>query len=147
MMVSSQRSAIMRAVKSRGNISTELRFVKILKLYKISGWRRNVPLLGQPDFIFKKFGIAVFIHGCFWHGCKLHFRQPVENSEYWSKKIERNRKRDLYVCRSLRKLGWSVLTFWEHDFSRKDYIVRKLRKKIITRVEQGYSCLPANCKT
>jgi DNA mismatch endonuclease (patch repair protein) len=79
----------------------------------VTGWRRNRPIVGKPDFVFPKAKVAVFVDGCFWHGCPKCYRAPKSNVPYWRLKIERNRKRDLKVNRELRKRGWVVLRFWE----------------------------------
>lgn len=129
-MPSLQRSATMRAVKSRGNVTTELRFIKILRSGSITGWRRHLKLPGTPDFAFPKSRVAVMIHGCFWHGCKKHYRQPSENSDYWSAKVLRNMTRDRRVLRQLRSQGWSVITFWEHDLLKDQYVIKRLRRKL-----------------
>ena len=63
-----KRSDIMRQVKSKKNKSTELRLIEIFKQNGITGWRRNYPVKGHPDFVFPKKKIAVFVDGCFWHG-------------------------------------------------------------------------------
>ena len=68
--------------------------VKALTSLKIIGWRRNYEIKGKPDFTFLKSKLAVFIDGCFWHGCKKHCRMPSSNTDYWINKIEKNIKRD-----------------------------------------------------
>ena len=105
----------MAAIKSRGNRSTELRFLAGLRWHGITGWCRNSQVTGRPDFLFQKERVAVFIDGCFWHGCATHMRLPSANREYWKAKIEANRRRDRRVGAALRKLGWSVLRVWEHE--------------------------------
>ncbi len=82
-----ERSQIMAKVKSKGNRSTELKAIQIFNELNIIGWRRNYPVKGKPDFVFLKYKIAVFIDGCFWHGCKDHCRMPNSNQDYWQKKI------------------------------------------------------------
>ncbi len=109
----SQRSEIMRAVKSRGNKSTELKLIEIFKKFGISGWRRNYKLFGNPDFVFPKKRIAVFVDGCFWHGHDCRNTKPVDNADYWRKKIERNKKRDILVVQTLTEKGWKVIRIWE----------------------------------
>ncbi|MDQ2761125.1 MAG: very short patch repair endonuclease [Actinomycetota bacterium] len=69
----------------------------------------------RPDIAFTARRLAVFVDGCFWHGCPEHHRQPRANSEYWSSKIERNRERDSRDAARLRDAGWRVLRFWEHE--------------------------------
>src|SRR5687768_9676865 len=103
-----KRSAIMASVRSSGNGSTEQRLLVILRENRIRGWRRNASVSGRPDFVFPAARLAVFVDGCFWHGCKRHCRQPKSNIPYWTGKILRNRKRDRVVGRTLRALGWTV---------------------------------------
>lgn len=60
-----KRSEVMAAVKSKGNRSTELKLIGILRKFHLSGWRRNQPLVGKPDFVFRRERVAVFVDGCF----------------------------------------------------------------------------------
>lgn len=83
----------------------------------LTGWRRNQPLLGKPDFTFRRERVAVFVDGCFWHGCPKCYRRPSSNRKYWDAKIDANRKRDRYVSRELRKLGWKVVRIWQHQLA------------------------------
>lgn len=129
-MTSTERSATMRAVKSRGNASTEGRMVAILRNARLSGWRRHLKIVGTPDFAFPAERVAVMVHGCFWHGCPQHYRAPSSNSEYWSTKVARNIARNRLVRGRLRRAGWSVLTFWEHDLKREDVVVRRIRRTL-----------------
>ena len=85
-----KRSEIMAAVRSSGNEATELKLCRILRAHRIAGWRRRFRLIGNPDFVFPRQRIAVFVDGCFWHGCKRHLRMPEGNRTYWECKIARN---------------------------------------------------------
>ncbi len=105
----------MSRVKSAGNRSTEAAFVALMRERGITGWRRNQPLFGKPDFVFRKARIAVFIDGCFWHACQKHCRMPASNRDYWERKIGRNAERDRKVTRELRQQGWTVVRIWEHE--------------------------------
>jgi DNA mismatch endonuclease, patch repair protein len=69
----------------------------------------------RADVMFTRAMIAVFVDGCFWHGCTDHGRVPRSNSAFWSAKIERNRARDADTSQRLEALGWGVLRFWEHE--------------------------------
>jgi DNA mismatch endonuclease (patch repair protein) len=69
----------------------------------------------RPDVVFPKHRIAVFVDGCFWHGCPIHGTQPATNREYWAKKIDANRHRDTSTTAALERDGWTVLRFWEHE--------------------------------
>ena len=113
------RSKNMRAIKSSGNKSTEKRIIILFKKNHLSGWRRHTNLIGKPDFIFPKKHIAVFVDGCFWHGCKKHFKAPNTNRGFWHKKIQSNMNRDKAVSLELRRSGWKVIRIWEHQVKNK----------------------------
>jgi len=68
----------------------------------------------RPDIVFTRLRLAVFIDGCFWHGCEEHGTKPRANADYWSAKISRNQKRDRAVTEALQDAGWTVLRLWEH---------------------------------
>lgn len=112
---STTRSRTMQRVRSKGNASTELRLLAILKKEGLSGWRRHASATGRPDFIFPKQRIALFVDGCFWHGCAKCCRIPATNRKYWTSKIRGNILRDRKVGSQLRREGWIVLRIWEHE--------------------------------
>lgn len=116
-----KRSQVMRAVRSKGNKSTEIALIKIFKTRKISGWRRNFNLIGKPDFVFLKKKIVVFVDGCYWHGHTCRKRKPGHNNEYWKEKISNNKKRDKFVTKKLRSVGWQVIRIWECEIRKKRY--------------------------
>ena len=95
----------MSLIRSKGNKRTELALIKLFKVHKIKGWRRNQKLFGKPDFIFREQHLAVFVDGCLWHGCPRHYRIPKSNQVFWENKIRRNMDRDKNVTRGLRKNG------------------------------------------
>lgn len=72
-------------------------------------------LRGRPDIALTKAKIAVFIDGCFWHGCPIHATFPKHNEKWWADKLARNQARDREVDESLRADGWIVLRYWTHD--------------------------------
>jgi DNA mismatch endonuclease (patch repair protein) len=75
------------------------------------------PLRGRrwtADLVFPRLRVAVFVDGCYWHGCPEHFHLPRTNTGYWGPKVERNRVRDLRVDGDLQEAGWTVLRLWEH---------------------------------
>lgn len=74
----------------------------------------------RPDFVFPRLRVAVFVDGCFWHGCPKHGTQPKTNAAFWRDKIVTNKARDRRVNRLLRKRGWIVVRVWEHELSRKN---------------------------
>ena len=67
------------------------------------------------DMVFRKDRVAVFVDGCYWHGCPDHHTQPATNSEYWKSKIGTNIARDADTNARLEAAGWTVLRFWEHE--------------------------------
>jgi DNA mismatch endonuclease (patch repair protein) len=115
-----KRSEVMSRIRSRGNKDTELALAKLLRRHGITGWRRNQPVFGKPDFVFRQVRLALFVDGCFWHGCPKHGTQPVGNRSFWKKKFARNQTRDRLVTQTLRKLGWRVLRIWEHEIASKN---------------------------
>jgi DNA mismatch endonuclease, patch repair protein len=123
-----KRSEVMSRIRSRGNKGTELRLIALMRAYGITGWRRNQRVFGKPDFVFRRVRLALFVDGCFWHGCPVHGTKPRTNAAFWRKKIARNRERDGEVTRTLRKAGWRVLRVWEHELARKNE--RKLAARI-----------------
>ncbi len=82
-------------------------------------YRVDYPVLTKPrrrgDIVFPRIKVAIFVDGCFWHGCPLHGTWPKANEEFWRKKIETNRSRDADTDRRLRKDGWMVIRVWEHE--------------------------------
>ena len=127
----SKRSEVMARIRSRGNQATELALAKLFRRHKITGWRRNQKVFGKPDFIFPKHKLAVFVDGCFWHGCPKHGTQPKGNAAFWRKKISRNQTRDKLVNRALRRAGWRVIRIWEHELTRKNQtrLLRRIGKE------------------
>lgn len=117
---SKKRSDIMSKVRSNNNKSTELALIKFFKENNITGWKRNYPVKGHPDFVFLDKKIAVFVDGCFWHGhqnCR-YFVMPKSNTEYWESKIKSNITRDKTTYDSLSALGWNVLIVWECELKK-----------------------------
>jgi DNA mismatch endonuclease, patch repair protein len=95
--------------------------VAVRRLLHASGmrYRVNVPVPGMPrrtiDIVFSKARIAIFMDGCFWHGCPQHATQPKANAEWWRTKLDKNIARDVETTEHLRAEGWTVLRFWEHE--------------------------------
>lgn len=108
------RSRIMASVGSR-DTGPEMRVRRALHAAGLRFRTHAKDLPGKPDVLLPGRGIAVFIHGCFWHGCPRHYREPGSNASFWRAKIARNRQRDARVARELRRQGWSVLVVWQHD--------------------------------
>lgn len=113
-----KRSKIMSGIRSSGNRDTELAMITFFRRHHITGWRRHQPLFGKPDFVFRAKRVAVFVDGCFWHGCPKHGTKPKSNAAFWAAKISANRARDRLVSSKLRAYGWTVMRVWEHDLTR-----------------------------
>ena len=122
-----RRSEIMGLIRSRGNRTTELRLVRIMRRYKIKGWRRGSKLPGRPDFVFPQSRVAVFVDGDFWHGNPRKKRLPKSNTAYWQEKIRGNRARDKKINRTLKALGWRVVRIWESSLRDEEAVASKLR--------------------
>ena len=124
-----KRSAIMRAVKSRGTAPERAVRAAVCALGYGRRYRLNgAHLPGKPDLIFGTLNKAVFVHGCFWHGhdCKRGAREPKDNAAYWRAKIDRNRARDASSLKALRHAGWSALVVWECETRDAAALSRKL---------------------
>ena len=129
-----KRSEVMSRIRGKGNRDTELRLIQIFHEHKITGWHRNHTLFDKPDFVFRAARVAVFVDGCFWHGCPRHATKPKNNRAFWRKKLARNIERDRTVHRFLSKAGWRVVRIWEHDLTRKNEkrLVTRLRRILVT---------------
>lgn len=110
------RSYNMSRIRSR-NTEPEIRLRKMLWLCKLRGYRLRARLPGKPDIVFSRAKLAVFIDGCFWHGCPAcgDGRMPSSNLSYWTDKRRRNIERDKSRNRELEEMGWKVLRLWEHE--------------------------------
>ena len=145
-----KRSDVMSRIRGRGNKDTELALAKLLRAHRITGWRRQIqirtspqpsPQRGEgvrvkPDFIFPKARLAVFVDGCFWHGCPKHSNptkwlrkssMPVRPASaiggrtgrtFWRAKLAANQARDRKVNRILRRAGWRIVRVWEHQLQK-----------------------------
>jgi DNA mismatch endonuclease, patch repair protein len=124
-----ERSRIMRAVRSTGT-SAELRCEAILRALKLDFRQQVAALPGKPDFVLTAPRLALFVHGCFWHGhhgCEKS-AIPSSNVKYWTGKIARNRTRDARVRNALRKAGWRTAVIWECKLQDTDSVTRRLLK-------------------
>ena len=147
------RSRLMSGIRGRNNRSTELQLIHLMKAAGLKGWRRHlvVPLGAaprksgprfkpsvRPDFAFRAQRVAVFVDGCFWHGCPQHSTRPKTNATFWSDKIMRNRARDRFVSSALKKKGWQVVRIWEHQLTHADVAIRALRG-VLSETRRGLS--------
>ena len=123
------RSRVMIRIKSSGTKTTEWRFRSLLMRSGIRGWRlgHDSGFPGSPDVVFVRDRLAIFLDGCFWHGCRRCRSIPATNRAFWVDKIQRNRQRDEKVARMLRTMGWKVTRIWEHELKTDgDGVLRKV---------------------
>jgi len=114
---SPEASRRMAKVRQKG---TDAEIALRRALYRIGlRYRVDYEVMKKPrrvaDVAFPGLKIAIFVDGCFWHGCPEHASWPKRNAEFWRQKIEANRHRDADTNDRLRSMGWTVLRFWEHE--------------------------------
>lgn len=86
----------------------------------------------RADIVFRSAKVAIFVDGCFWHGCPKHGTQAKANAEFWKNKIKRNQERDAETNQLLKKAGWKVIRVWEHENPEK--ASAKIQKTILKRL-------------
>ena len=161
-----KRSEVMSRIRSRGNKATELALAKLLRRHGVTGWRRQVQvriaergtrkpaavraagnsfrtphsafrvLAVRVDFVFRPARLALFVDGCFWHGCPKHATQPKNNRVFWRRKFARNQERDELVNRTLRKSGWRVLRIWECALHRAAWS-KAVEARLVRRIQRA----------
>lgn len=124
------RSRLMSKIGSK-NTKPELAVRSLLHRlgYRFRLHRKDLP--GTPDIVLPKFGVALFVNGCFWHGhrCKID-KMPKSRVEYWGPKIEANKKRDARKRKQLQRLGWRTVLVWECEIKRFDALTAKLKRNL-----------------
>lgn len=123
-------SAVMRGNRKRDTVP-ELAVRRALyargRRYRVNHFLRVGSVRVRPDIVFPKHRIAVFIDGCFWHGCPVHGTRPRSNQAYWDPKLSRNKARDKRNTAMLTSLGWCVIRVWEHEKA----------SDVVDRIERG----------
>ncbi len=109
-----KRSKVMASIRGK-NTKPELAVRKILWSNGLRYRIHDNTVFGKPDISNKKKKLAVFIDGCFWHGCNRCYKEPKSNVGFWKNKIIKNKQRRIKVRRELRKNGWKIIEFWEHE--------------------------------
>jgi DNA mismatch endonuclease, patch repair protein len=125
------RSAVMRAVKSR-DTGPERAVRKILRPIA-PGYRLNrADLPGKPDIVYAGRKLAIFVHGCFWHGhhCPRGARVPKANADYWRTKIARNRARDVRTLAAYDAMGWRALVIYECELKDSGALTMRLEEAV-----------------
>jgi DNA mismatch endonuclease (patch repair protein) len=126
-----KRSAVMRAVKSR-DTAPELKVRRAAHALGLRFRLGRTDLPGKPDLVFPSRRVALFVHGCFWHGhdCPRGARVPQANRAYWIAKINRNVLRDEASVQALRRLGWRPAIIWECEAKDSEKLSRLIAHKI-----------------
>jgi len=115
-----QRSVLMSKIRSRNTKPEKAVYDVLISM----GFEYQPKMYGKPDYASKELEVAIFIDGCFWHGCYKHFRLPKTNQDFWKRKIVRNILRDFNVTAYYKKRNWWVIRVWEHSIPD---IVERLR--------------------
>lgn len=136
--VPASHSGRMRAIKDRGNKSTEMRLRAKLVQAGVRGWRLHpAGLAGKPDLLFPEQKLVVFVDGCYWHGCPCLVRTRKVNGAYWSAKIEGNTRRDERNTCLLEAEGYRVLRIWEHELAEAGGGVVERIRELLKEVAPG----------
>lgn len=125
-----RRSRNMRQIRGKNTVP-ELRVRRLCREIGFSGYRiHRKDLPGKPDLAWIGRKLAIFVHGCFWHGhgCAEGIRKPKTNLDYWIPKIARNQQRDAEDIATLRAAGWVVIVVWECELSEIDCLTKKLQR-------------------
>jgi DNA mismatch endonuclease (patch repair protein) len=132
--VSIKRAKNMSSIHGKNNLSTEICLKMAFVRSGLKGWKlHSKELPGTPDFYFQQAKLAIFVDGCFWHGCPKCGHIPKTRPEFWEAKINRTKQRDREKRTKLRGLGISSLSIWEHDLKEKsgvDKVTKKIEGKI-----------------
>jgi len=127
--VPDRRAKTMAAIRGKHTQTTELRLRMAFVRAGIRGWRTNVgDLPGKPDFYFPEKRLAVFVDGCFWHGCPRCGHYPQTRQAFWKAKIRRNRERDRQQTKGLRENGIQVIRLWEHVLRDSQALERRIAR-------------------
>jgi DNA mismatch endonuclease (patch repair protein) len=123
-----KRSAVMRRVKGK-DTGPERQVRRLIWGLGARYRLHRADLPGKPDIVLAGRRLAIFVHGCFWHGhdCPRGARVPKANRDYWTAKVGRNRTRDVAARAALEALGWRVETIWECDLKDRDALAARVR--------------------
>lgn len=133
-MTTKQRSYCMSQIRGR-NTGPELKLRRALWNAGLR-YRLVSRLPGRPDIFFSRQKVAIFVDGCFWHGCPQHRIAPKSNGKFWSDKLSRTLERDRGVDAQLDSLGWTVLRYWEHEVEASPAKVAAKIKRVLLRNER-----------
>ena len=124
------RSEVMARIRGRDTMP-ELILRRLLWRVGLRYRLHGTTPAGRPDIIFPKAQVAVFVDGCFWHGCPDHYVRPRSSNEFWSGKLVENFRRDATQTKRLEALGWRVCRIWEHEIlEAPDRVVQRVRSAL-----------------
>ena len=129
------RSSLMQRVKQKNTAPEKIVRSLLHRLgYRFRIHRKDLP--GTPDIVLPSRRVAIFVHGCFWHGhdCRRG-RAPSSNLEYWGPKLESNRERDSRKAAALAAAGWRVVVVWQCELDDEFALVRRLSSLLVTGAE------------
>jgi DNA mismatch endonuclease (patch repair protein) len=130
-LTKAQRSHCMSRIKSK-NTQLETLFMGKVRSFRLKGYLLHCNLPGKPDIYFQRARLAVFVDGCFWHGCPRCYSRPATNKDFWTAKIKKNRRRDATVNRQLRNEGIRIVRFWGHQIKASpDRCAEKMRSYLL----------------
>lgn len=128
-LTSEQRQRCMSSVRNK-NTCLEMQLRRALWKAGLR-YRVNSKLPGRPDIVFPKKKLAIFVDGCFWHGCPIHGTKPKTNAEFWETKIKLNIKRDLRITSQLTDMGWLVIRVWGHEVKEcLDIVIKNITESL-----------------
>lgn len=125
-----KRSKVMASIKGK-DTKPELLLRKHLWVKGMRYRIHDKTIFGRPDISNKKKNLAIFVDGCFWHGCEKCYKEPKSNRAFWKNKLANNLERRKRVKTILKKDGWKVLEFWEHQINQKlEYVTQKIARNL-----------------
>ena len=125
-----KRSRNMAAIHSK-NTKPE---VKLRRELWARGFRYKIHYGKQKiDIAFPSKKVALFVDGCFWHGCPIHAHEPKSNQSYWLPKLKKNVQRDIATNELLKAEGWTVIRLWEHELDDMDSVIKTISESLFIR--------------
>ena len=119
------RSRIMASIRGK-DTGPEIAVRRILWRHGLRYRTHDRTVLGRPDISNKRKRLAVFVDGCFWHGCPKCYQEPETNRDFWRSKVEGNRRRREIVRDGLKRQGFRVIEIWEHEVGRPDVVMKRV---------------------
>ena len=123
------RSRIMASIRGR-DTRPEIAVRRILWRHGLRYRTHDRTILGRPDISNKRKRLAIFVDGCFWHGCPKCYREPETNRDFWRSKVDGNRRRREIVRDGLKRQGFRVIEIWEHEVDCPGVVMEKVNAGI-----------------